>query len=226
MAERVEFAAGNGVTGTGLLGVPPGHEPAGGVLLLHEWWGLNGHIASLIDRLAAAGFVALAPDLYGGKSASSPEEAAALMHAMSWTGSLPVLLGAAEHLRTHARSNGKVGVTGFCMGGGGAFFVAARLPDIAAAVPFYGLAPAEQVDWNTAQTPPIQAHFSIRDSFAPAERAEAVMATLHARGREMELYHYDADHAFVNDTRPEVYDLDCAALAWSRMVAFLHAYVD
>ncbi len=226
MAERVEFAAGEGVTGTGLLGIPPGRGLDGGVLLLHEWWGLNGHIASLVDRLAASGFVALAPDLYGGRSATSPEEAAALMQAMSWTASLPVLAGAADHLRAHPRSNGKVGVTGFCMGGGGAFFVAARLPGIAAAVPFYGLAPAAQVDWTTALTPPIQAHFSTRDAFAPAARAEAIMATLHARGRAMELYHYDADHAFVNDTRPEVYNLDCAALAWSRMVAFLHAHVD
>lgn len=223
MATRIRFPATDGTTAEGLLGLPTSTRPAGAVLLLHEWWGLNGHIASLVDRLAAAGFVVLAPDLYGGKVATTPDEAAGLMSALSWSAALTVLDGAAAHLRTHPRCNGRVGVTGFCMGGAGAFIVAARVQGIAAAVPFYGLAPAHVVDWDTAETPPIQAHFSTRDAFAPATRAEALMAKLHARGRTMELHRYDADHAFVNDTRPDVYNPECAAQAWSRMVAFLHA---
>jgi len=226
MAARIEFDAADGTKGAGLLGLPAGDDRVGTVVLLHEWWGLNGHIATLVDRLAAAGFVALAPDLYEAQVATTPEDAMALMNAMSWSTALGTIAGATGYLRAHPRSNGNVGVTGFCMGGAGAFVVAARVPGLSAAVPFYGLAPAAYVDWETAETPPIQAHFSTRDAFAPVSRAEDVQATLQARGRTMELHRYDADHAFVNDTRPDVHDPAAAALAWSRMIAFLHAHLD
>lgn len=225
MSENVSFLARDGGEATGAMAVPAGEGPVGAVVLLQEWWGVNGHIRDLCDRFAAQGFLVVAPDLYGGVSTADPAEAGRLMTELKWPAALETIAGAVAFLRAHPRCNGKVGVTGFCMGGAGAFVCAARTEGLSAAVPFYGLAPAAYVDWSTAETPPIQAHFASRDAWAKAELAEAVREALTARGREMELHVYDADHAFVNDTRPDVYSEENARLALSRAAAFLHRHL-
>lgn len=225
MTEPVSFHSRSGATVHGVLALPPGHAPAPTVVLIQEWWGINGHVRSLVDRLAAAGFVVLAPDLYHGRVTADPAEAQRLMTELKWSTALEEIAGAAAFLKAHPRSTGKVGVTGFCMGGAGALASACNVPGLSAVVAFYGVPPARYVDWSAADTPPIQCHFSGRDQWARASSAEAIRDALTARGRAMELFVYDAEHAFVNDTRPEVYSPECATLAWGRMVEFFHKHL-
>jgi carboxymethylenebutenolidase len=222
--QRVEFDASNGSRAPGELAVPAGSGRAPGVVLIQEWWGLNDHIRSLLERLAEAGFVALAPDLFHGKTTRDAGEAGKLMGALDWGVAMAEVAGAERFLAAHERSNGNVGVMGFCMGGAVSFAAATRVPGFKAVVPFYGLRSADE-DWSKV-TAPIQAHFAARDDWAKPEGARAVEQKLAALGKKMELHVYDADHAFVNDTRPEVYAPDAAKLAWSRAMGFLHANLD
>jgi carboxymethylenebutenolidase len=123
-------------------------------------------------------------------------------------------------LKADARGNGKVGVIGFCMGGAMAFAAACHVPGLAAVVPFYGVPPAEKVDYAKVSAP-ILAHFAKNDPWATVEKGEAIKKQIDAQGKSMTLEIYDAGHAFVNDTRPEAYDEKSAKLAWQRSVAFL-----
>ncbi len=226
MTEKVTFQARDGKIAHAELAVPKGDADAPAVVLLHEWWGLNDHVRSLLKRLADAGFVAIAPDLYDGKVATDPEEASKLMNELKWYPALEVIAGAQSWVRDHPRCSGGVGVMGFCMGGAGTFVSAARLDGFRAAVPFYGIAPTDYVDWSGDKPSPIQAHFAQHDEWAKVADAEAVRDVLTKRGREMELFVYDAQHAFVNDTRPEVYHPENAKLAWGRAMEFLHKHLD
>lgn len=223
MAERIVFPDGRGGHLEGVFAAPAAAK-APGVVLLQEWWGVNAHITALIDRLAAAGFVALAPDLYHGFVAKNAEEAGAAMQRLQFAEAVREVDAAAAFLGAHPRGNGKVGATGFCMGGALAFYSAAHLTRFGAVVPFYGVPDPTKVDYAKV-TAPIQAHFAKRDAWAAPSKAEAVKAELAKHGRAMELWLYDADHAFVNDTRPEVYSPDNAKLAWDRMVAFFQAHL-
>ena len=192
---------------------------------MHEWWGLNGHIRSLLDRLAAEGFIALAPDLYKGFVATNDKEAHAKMTELKWSEALDEVRGAVAFLKAHGRSNGRVGVTGFCMGGAGTLAAACKVRGLSAAVAYYGLPPAQYMDWEHDETPPLQCHFSNTDGWAKPAAAQAIGETLKRRGRHFELFTYDAEHAFMNDTRPEVYDAAAAAAAWARMTSFFHAHL-
>lgn len=224
MAQRVEFHTRNGARAEGELVEPTGSGKAPAVVLIHEWWGVNDHIRSLLDRLAAAGFLAMAPDLYHGKVTRDPKEAEKLMRALDWSKAIDEIAGAARYLLNHPRSNGKVGVIGFCMGGALSFAAATQIPEFAAVVPFYGVPPASQADWSKVRAP-IMAHFARRDQWASVDSARDIQAQLQAHGQSMELHVYDADHAFMNDTRPEVYNPTAAKLAWERTVAFLHRHL-
>lgn len=223
MAQKVAFKAKSDAEASGELVLPAGGARAPGVVLIQEWWGLNDHIRSLLDRLAAAGFVALAPDLYHGASTKDPEEAGRLMSALNKPAALDEIAGAVRFLAGHERANGKVGVIGFCLGGALAFAAAAAIPELRAVVPFYGL-PSPEPDYSRVKAP-ILAHFASRDDWAKPEGAEAIRAALASRGKWMDLYVYEADHAFMNDTRPEVYSPEAAKLAWDRSVAFLREHL-
>lgn len=225
MADNIHFPSATGASVAAALALPAGNGPAPAVVVMHEWWGLNGHIRSLLDRLAAEGFIALAPDLYKGFIARNDKEAHAKMTELKWSEALAEVGGAIAFLKAHARSNGHVGVTGFCMGGAGTLAAACNLPGLSAAVAFYGLPPAEYTDWTKAATPPIQCHFSNTDGWAKPSLAAAIGDTLTARGRHFELFSYDAEHAFMNDTRPEVYNPDAATAAWGRMTSFFHKHL-
>jgi carboxymethylenebutenolidase len=207
-------------TASGELVLPAGEGRAGAVIVFHEWWGLNDHIRSILDRLAAAGFVALGVDLYDGKTTRDPDEAAKLMGALDWGVAIERAKGAFRFLAEHPRSNGKVGVLGFCMGGALSFATASAIPELSAAVPFYGIPDASKLDLDALQAP-VLAHFASRDGWAKPEGAQAIRDALVAKGKRMQLEVYEADHAFVNDTRPEVYAKDAAELAWSRSIEFL-----
>jgi carboxymethylenebutenolidase len=222
MTERVTFESRGGGEAVGEIALPSGADKAPCIVLVQEWWGVNDHIRSLLNRLAASGFVALAPDLYYGKVAANAAEAEQLMQSLDRPKALQEIAGAAQYLAAHERSNGKVGVMGFCMGGAMSFAAAAMVPGLSAVVPFYGV--PGPIDYSGV-TAPIQAHFSAHDDWAKPSEGEAIKNQLEARGQSMELYVYDAQHAFMNDTRPEVYSAPNANIAWQRAISFLHKHL-
>jgi carboxymethylenebutenolidase len=222
--EITKFPSRSGGEASGPLALPAGEKKAPAVVLLQEWWGVNEHIHSILERLSAAGFVALAPDLFHGKVTKNADEAGKLMATLDRPRAIEEIAGAVAYLRKHPRSNGSVAVMGFCMGGALTFAAATKVAGLAAAVPFYGIPDASTVDYGKV-TAPILAHFAARDGWAKPEAAKAIQAELETYGRTMELHVYDADHAFFNDTRPEVYSADDAKLAWERTIAFLRKHL-
>lgn len=219
MGEMVTFPA-NGRTAEGYLAIPSsGRGP--GILLVQEYWGLVGHIKAVADRLAAAGFVVLAPDLYHGKEAKSPDDAGKLMMALNIGQASKDLRGAADYLVAASEVSPKrIAAMGFCMGGQLALFAACEAPDrIGAVVDFYGVHPAVKPD-VTQLSGPVLAHFATRDKSTPRDVAKAFVDQLRSAGKEIEVHSYDADHAFFNDERPAVYNPEAAKLAWDRTLAF------
>lgn len=227
MGQHVEFPS-NGANGQGYLAVPEsGSGP--GVIVIQEWWGLVPHIEEVADRFAAEGFVALAPDLYRGEITTEPDEAGKLMMALNLERAAKDLSGAVSYLIDHeAVTSATVGVTGFCMGGGLALVLACNEgARIGACIPFYGVIPwpDAQPDWSSL-TAPVQGHFAELDGFFGPEAVRDLQSTLDALDKQAELIVYPGvDHAFFNDTRPEVFDAGASELAWSRTVAFLRANV-
>ena len=137
--------------------------------------------------------------------------------------------GAVDFLQASDAVRGEgVGVTGFCMGGGLALVLATRRPDaIRACVPFYGVIPWEsaQPDWSKLQAP-VQGHYAEQDDFFTPDKVRELEATLQGLGKEVEIFMYaGADHAFFNDTRPEVYDEAAASAAWTRALDFLRMHL-
>lgn len=228
MGDNVEFPS-NGHTSSGYLAVPDaGRGP--GLIVIQEWWGLVPHITDVCDRFANEGFVALAPDLFHGEKTTEPDEAGKLMMAMNVDQAGRDMAGAVSFLQNHdAVSGDKLGVTGFCMGGGLAMVLACQQPDaIAACVPWYGIIPWEHAepDWSALQAS-VLGHFASEDGFFTPDAARALETKLRDFGKDVEFHIYDgADHAFFNDTRPEVHDADASATAWSRTIEFLHAHLD
>ena len=220
MSSPIVFTAQDGSEVTGEIALPAGDDRAPGLVLVQEWWGVNDHLRSLADRFAAAGFVTIAPDLYHGKVTSDAAEAQALMVALDGKRALADIAAATQALIAHPRVNGKIGVTGFCMGGAYAFVAATRIPEISAAVPFYGLPPAGRADFAKAR--PIMAHFATKDQWATVAGAEAIKKEVEASGGLMVLHVYEADHAFMRDTDPGPYSPKDAKLAWDRTITFLH----
>ncbi|MCA9615509.1 MAG: dienelactone hydrolase family protein [Myxococcales bacterium] len=221
MGEKVEFRA-NGHTCEGYLAKPAsGSGP--GLLVIQEWWGLVPHIQSLADRFAEAGFVALAPDLYHGEKTTSPDEAGRLMMALDIAKSAADLKGAADYLLgLDAVAPKKVGALGFCMGGQLALYAATEHPEISACVDFYGIHPHVKPDFAKLGGK-VLCHWGKQDGFVSTEAAEALVASLKEAGADVVSHHYDAGHAFFNDSRPEAYDAASASLAWDRTLEFLRA---
>lgn len=224
--QNVRFPGGDGEA-FGYLRVPEsGSGP--GVVVVQEWWGLTTHVASIVDRLADAGFVALAPDLYGGPTTHVAAEALELLERLPVERAAEDLAGAVDHLVGLPEvSSSTVGAIGFCMGGGFVFALAARRPDlVSAAVPFYGLPRDASVVPGIRAA--VQGHFGIEDHSIPVERVRETFAALDARPApaEAELHLYPAGHAFLNDENLiGTYDPECAALAWSRALEFLTEHV-
>lgn len=212
MGEMVTFKS-NGHTCDGYIA---GSGP--GVLVIQEWWGLVLHIKDVVDRFAAAGFTALAPDLYHGQSSTEPDGAGKLMMALNLDTAGKDLSGAVDLLVQRSGSP-KVGVVGFCMGGGLALVVACQRPDaVAAAAPYYGAIPWEsaQPEWS-ALTATVVGEYAENDGWASPEAARALEAQLRGLGKDATMHiHAGCDHAFFNDTRPEVYDAGASATAFAR----------
>jgi len=221
MGEKITFPS-NGTEGSGYLAMPAGGEGPG-VLVIQEWWGLVDHICDVCDRFANEGFVALAPDLYRGMVAREPDEATKLMMGLALERAGKDLSGALDEL---ARRSGRerVGVVGFCMGGGLALVVATQRPDrVGAVVPFYGVIPWSDLQPDYAKlAAPVLGHYAELDHSAPPEQVRALEARLRELGKSARLeIHPGCDHAFFNDTRPEVYNAAEAASAWSETLEFL-----
>ena len=220
MGTLVSFAA-HGRSAQGYLAMPPsGTGP--GLVVLQEWWGLVDHIKALADRFADAGFAALAPDLYGGEIAPTPDAAGKLLMALNIAETGQALRGAAEYLLALPAVRPKaVGVLGFCMGGQLALFAAQEHGDVfAGAVDFYGIHPMVTIDPKRVRIP-VLAHFGARDPSVPVAAARDLAAAIRRAGGRCEDHEYDAGHAFFNDTRPAAYDARSADLAWVRTLEFL-----
>lgn len=214
MTKRISF---RGIEGE--LAEPSGSDEAPALVLVQEWWGVNDHIRDLAERFAKEGFLVVAPDLYHGRTTKDATEAGKWMTELDTLAAVEEIGATLAHLKEHPRSNGKVGVTGFCLGGALTLASAAHLP-VAAAVAFYGIPPAEKADLSKI-TAPAMMHVGKKDDWVTPERAEDVKKKVPG----LELHLYDADHAFANDTRPEVYDAASAKLAWDRTVAFLKKHL-
>jgi carboxymethylenebutenolidase len=195
-----------------------------GVIVLQEWWGLVPHIKDVAGRFAAQGYLALAPDLYHGKSTLEAAEAEHLMKDLDWARAAKEIAGAVRHLR-EVEGATRVGVTGFCMGGA-LTVIAAAQPGVDAYVAFYGFPPAGSAPLEKIEAPGLiffgedEPYFSIPDARAFAEAQKK-------RGREAEVIVYPgAGHAFFNDTRPDAFRPDAAKDAWRRAIRFLRSHLD
>lgn len=214
----ITFTAGERA-GAGYLALPrQGGGP--GVLVLHAWWGLTPTFKAVCDRLARAGFVALAPDLYEGRTAGTIAEAEALMEQRDFDAMRATATGALAYLRAHPAAQGyPAGALGFSMGAAWALFLSSMAPgDIAAAVAFYG---SEATDFTAARAAYL-GHFAEDDEWEPIEGVRQMEADIRAAGRDVSFFTYPgARHWFVEPDRPE-FDQAAAELAWQRTVSFLH----
>jgi carboxymethylenebutenolidase len=213
--QRVTFPSSAGEA-SGVLVTPDGAGKPPGVVVIQEWWGVNDQIKSVAERYAAAGFAAIVPDLYHGQIAKDADEAGKMMKALDFGKAVQEIAGAAAFVRE--RSNGKVAVTGYCLGGALAFASAVNIRGLAAVAPFYGL-PGD-LDWSKIDAP-VQAHFASQDGWAKAEGAQKIKDAVKV---PMELFVYDAQHAFANERRPEVYNPDAAKQSWDRTLAFIRSH--
>ena len=222
MGDIVDYPS-NGTTGSGYF-APAAGGSGPGVIVIQEWWGLVPHIRDVVDRFAAEGFSALAPDLFRGRSTTEPDEAGKLMMTLNLEQAAKDMRGAIAFLKGHDSVTSRgVGVTGFCMGGGLALMLAAQEPqDVDACAPFYGLIPWEQAepDWSRIDCP-VRGHYAEQDSFFGPDKVEALQKKLTDLGKDAELtVHPGVDHAYFNDTRPEVHDPETAQGCWQDTVDF------
>jgi len=214
MGDMVTFKS-NGHTCDGYIA---GSGP--GVLVIQEWWGLVPHIKDVVDRFAAAGFTALAPDLYHGESSTEPDGAGKLMMALNLAQAGKDLSGAIALLQERS-GRAHVGVVGYCMGGGLALVVASQHPDeVAAVAPYYGVIPwpTAQPDWS-AIAAKVVGEYAEFDDYAGPEASGALQAQLRGLGKDATLHvHPGTHHAFFNDARPEVYDAAASTESFTRTV--------
>ena len=225
MGSMVNFQRPDGQTVQGYLAEPVNSASAPAVVVIQEWWGLNAQIRGVADRLAAAGYQALVPDLYRGQSTVEAEEAHHLMTGLNFGDAASQdIRGAVQYLKTRAP---KVGVTGFCMGGALTLLAMTQAPEADAGVVWYGCPPLEYIDPSKISAP-LLAHWATQDEFFKIETVDALEEKLRAAGTTFEFHRYLAHHAFANETAAgpgriaaTQYDAVWAQLAWDRTLRFL-----
>jgi carboxymethylenebutenolidase len=196
-----------------------------GVLVLHAWWGLTSVFTDVCDRLAADGFVALAPGLYpSGETTDSIPEAEALVNKLfsNQDATEIAVLAAVDHLRgLPAVTDNPIGLVGYSLGASWALDLSiTRTDDVGAVVVVYGTGGG---DFSGARAA-YQGHFAENDDFEPLEEVRALEAGIRAAGRDVEFHVYPGTgHWFVEPNRPDVYNAEAAALVWDRTLAFLQA---
>ena len=224
MGELIEFES-NGGACNGYLALPQsGIGPA--VIVIQEWWGLVGHITEVADRFAAAGFVALAPDLYHGVVAKEPDHAMKLLMALAMEKAAMDIDGAATYLTEKAYVLGKsVGAIGFCMGGSLALWSATLSSKITTAVAFYPGMPWARMSpiWENYSGKSAMIHCSESDGTSLAPGIQEAVASIEASRGSVKVFDYPGTHhAFFNNDRESVYDSKAAELAWKRTISFLN----
>lgn len=220
-AARASFSA-NGKTAEGFLAQPTVTTSAPGLVLIQEWWGLNPHIENIAERYAREGYVVAAVDLYDGKITQDPTEAGQLMSSLDPQAALEKLGTTIAWLREQPNVSA-VGVTGFCMGGVYTLLAASNF-DVEAAAPFYGI--PDDLSVLQGLSCPVLFIGGEKDQWITVEKMNKLDAALKQYGKEAEVKIYaGADHAFFNDTRPEVYSPQDAADAWQSVLNFFEKHL-
>lgn len=225
MGTMTQFQRPDGKAVQGYLAEAPGAAGAPAIVVIQEWWGVNAQIKGVADRLAGAGFTALVPDLYRGKSTVDAEEAHHLMSGLDFGDAASQdVRGALQFLKSRA---GRVGVTGFCMGGALTLLAACHAPEMDAGVVWYGYPPLNFIDAAKIRAP-LMGHWGTQDGPFPIGGVDELEAKLRAASVRFEFHRYLAYHAFANETavgpgRIPVTQFDpaWAQLAWDRTIRFL-----
>lgn len=215
--EILSFDTANGAT-SAYLAMPDGPSEKA-VVVIQEWWGLNDHIKDIANRYAGEGFIAIAPDLYRGKIATNSEEAGKMMQNLKIEDGLDTIRNSVDAARAKYELS-HFGITGFCMGGTFALRAACELEGFSAAAPFYGDIPGEDV-LQKLKTPTIFIS-GTKDAWINTEKVAALEQAAEKYELPINSVKYEADHAFFNNTRPEVYDETAAKDAWALVVGFLN----
>ena len=219
MGEMIQFNRLDGKTCPGYLAIPKTGAGAPGFVCIQEWWGLNDQIKKTADRLAEAGYRGLVPDLYRGKVAKASDEASHMMANLNFPDAAEQdIRGAVQYLKQSSR---KVAVGGFCMGGALTILAAVRVPEMDAGACFYGLPDLPAAEFKKIKIPLI-CHFANQDGWCTPAKVNDFEAALKQSKSKFEIYRYDAQHAFMNEARPGVYDAASAKLAWDRTLNFLN----
>ena len=219
--ESLDLQTTGGAT-TAYVDRPP-TESARSVILIQEWWGINQHIRDLAGRYADAGYNCIAPDLYRGRVARDAEEASAMMHALAIDDGMETIVKAIEAAKATYGFH-QFAITGYCMGGTFALRAACDMAELKAAAPFYGDIPEENV-LKKLRVPTLFIAGK-RDAWINPEKVNGLQEVAKKYDLPVETISYDADHAFFNDTRPEVYDAEAAADAWRRVLGHFEKYFD
>lgn len=224
MGNMVSFNRPDGQSVQGYLAEPTQAAGAPAIVVIQEWWGLNGQIRGVADRLALAGYVALVPDLYRGKLTVEAEEAHHLMSGLDFGDAAGQdIRGAVQYLKTRST---KVGVTGFCMGGALTLLALSNVPELDAGVVWYGCPPLEYIDASKIKVP-VQGHFGTQDQFFAIATIDELETKLKSAGVATDFHRYLAHHAFANETAvgpgripATQYDPVWAQQAWDRALRF------
>ncbi|MDR7270965.1 carboxymethylenebutenolidase [Pelomonas saccharophila] len=230
MAQSIQFKRPDGAPVSGYLAEAA--RPLGAIVVIQEWWGLNDQIRGVAERFASAGFTALVPDLYRGKSTVEEEEAHHLMTGLNFgDAAAQDVRGAVNHLKGLKLGSGKVGITGYCMGGALTVLSSTMVPEADAAVVWYGMPPVDYVDASKIGMP-LQAHWATQDEFFPIDGVNALEAKLAAAGVRYEAHRYLAHHGFANEAAQgpgriarTQYDGAWAQQAWDRTMRFFGCHL-
>lgn len=225
MGQMTEFKSGD-LTIPAYLARPAKKTDAPAVLVIHEVFGLNDHIKSIADRIAAQGYVALSPNFFVRASVTPPKDASDMTALRKAASSIPTeaaikdMQAALDYLKTLKGMKRRFASIGFCMGGGFSYQIATHTTDLAGAAIFYGRTPVELVPQVSC---PLLCSFGGLDQGIPADKIKEFEEALKKAGKQADIKIYpNAKHGFFNDTRPEAYNAEAAADAWQRVVKFFH----
>lgn len=219
MGKIIKFDRPDGGQTSGYQAAATANQP--GVIVIQEWWGLNDQICGVADRLARAGYNALAPDLYKGQVTQNPDEAGHMMSGLDFPDATHQdIRGAVQHL---TGDTSKVAVMGFCMGGALTIASTIHIPGCSAGICFYGIPPKEFSDPKDIKVP-FQGHFANQDDWCTPTAVDEVENTLQESNITHEIFRYDAAHAFFNE-QSDAYNVSAQRDAWKRLTTFLEKHL-
>jgi carboxymethylenebutenolidase len=216
--DTLQFDTANGASTAFIAEPADANNETPTVVLIQEWWGVNDHIKDIAGRYVAEGFRAVAPDLYRGKITKNPSEAKALMGALQIEDGIDTIKNAVAKTRETYRTTSKFGISGYCMGGTFTLRAVCELDEFGAACPFYGDIPPENV-LQKLQTP-VRFFAGLKDAWINPQKVGELKEIALKYNLPVEVFSYDADHAFFNNTRSEVFNAEAAADAWHKVLEF------